>query len=119
MSYTPSSVDVGGRCDVGGTLDPDTGESLQVELSETRTDRVATPLHPPRSPLDPRYAPRQRMLRLVGVTGAVVLAVAVVMSSIPGVRDHTIALFAGPTPSPTLLAVPGSDQFYLSPIRPV
>jgi hypothetical protein len=103
---------------VGGTLDPNTGESLQVELSETRTDRVATPPHPPRSPLDPRYAPRQRMLRLVGVTGAVVLAVAVVMSSIPGVRDHTIALFAGPTPSPTLLAVPGSDQFYLLPNPP-
>jgi len=61
---------------VGGTLDPDTGESLQVELSETRSDRVATPPHPPRSPLEPRYAPRQRMLRLVGVTGAVVLAVA-------------------------------------------
>src|SRR5260221_2590937 len=118
MSYTPSSVDVGRRCDVGGTLDPDTGESLQVELSETRSDRVATPPHPPRSPLEPRYAPRQRMLRLVGVTGAVVLAVAAVISSIPSVREHTIALFAGPTPSPTLLAAPGSDQFYLLPNPP-
>lgn len=60
---------------------------------------------PARPSLAPRFTPRQRRMQLIITIGVVILALAIVFASSPGVRGLII-----PKPTPTL--VPGVNLFY-------
>jgi hypothetical protein len=95
---------------------PDTSDEFDAEVSDTRP-RASAATPPARSPLAPRLTPRRRLVRL-GVIVSTGLVLAVVLASIPAVRDDAAGLasrFVAP-PTPTL--APGSDQFYLLPNPP-
>jgi hypothetical protein len=95
------------------------GDDFHVEVSESRaaepTDEGRRP-SAPRSPLERRLTPRQRAVRIGSTAGVVVLALLVLVASIPSVRDITRRLVVGPTATPTLL--PEIDLFYMLPNPP-
>ena len=85
----------------------DARDDLQAEVSE-----IGEPGHA-LSSLEPRMT-RRRALRLAGIVGALLLALLVILGSVPSLRDRAVAL-AFPTPTPAL--APGADLFYL-PVNP-
>src|SRR5579859_2868415 len=96
----------------------ETGDDFDAEVSDTRP---GAPGGSPESrgrgptPFAPRQAPRRRALRQAGIIGAVLLALAVTLGGVPGVRERAIGVFV-PAPTPTIGA--GGDLFYLLPNPP-
>lgn len=112
--------------------EPDPGGDFDAEVSDTRTDgapHVAvgasgggaadasagrSPSRVP-APFATRRTPRQRLLRQAGIAATVLLALAIMVSGIPTLRERAIGLIV-PPPAPTL--VPGSDEFTFLPNPP-
>lgn len=71
-----------------------------------------SPSYTARSPLARRLSARQRALRVVGASGLVLLAVVLILASLPETRRTVVAFFATPTPTvpPPLLLY--ADTFY-------
>jgi hypothetical protein len=64
------------------------------------------------SDLGPRLSPRARLRRLAISVAAVLLALLVVVASLPALRQDALTLLIAPTPTPTLRSLPGADTFY-------
>lgn len=95
------------------------GDELHVEVQDMRTPASAHgPWSSLRSLLYPPRTRRQRAARLSIALGFIVLVVAVVLGSIPMVRQGASGVAAHflPTPTPTL--APGADTFYFVPNPP-
>jgi hypothetical protein len=96
---------------------PDTSDEFDAEVSDVRPRAGAAATPPARSPLQPRLTPRRRLARLAVVL-AFGLALLVVLSSIPAVRDDAVGLANRVLPPPTPTLTPGTDLFYLLPNPP-
>ena len=69
-------------------------------------------------PFGPRLTSRRRALRLAGLLGVVLLALAVVLAGNPIVRDAASGLVDRVLATPTATLAPGADQYYLLPSPP-
>jgi hypothetical protein len=67
--------------------------------------------HGERSPTAPRLSPRGRALRLGGILGALLTAVAVLVAVTPGARSAVVGFVIGPTPTATQTLDGGRDAF--------
>src|SRR5260221_1296883 len=93
----------------------DTCDEFDAEVSDVRRSRGDAVSPPPaRSLARPRLPRRRRRGRLAGIVSAGLLALAVVLGSVPSVRERVVGLI--PTATPTL--APGADLFYLLPNPP-
>lgn len=68
--------------------------------------------------LGPRLSPRARARRLIASLAAVLLALALVLGSIPSLRQGALGLLVGPTPTSTPFSLPGASSFYFLPTPP-
>src|SRR5260221_3378120 len=93
----------------------DTCDEFDAEVSDVRRSRADAASTPPaRSLVQPRLTRRRRLGRLAGIVSAGLLALAVVLGSLPSLRERVVGLI--PTATPTL--APGADLFYLLPHPP-
>ncbi|HLZ24976.1 MAG TPA: hypothetical protein VKQ30_22885 [Ktedonobacterales bacterium] len=83
---------------------PETGDEVEIEVSDVRFSASAASTPSPRSPFDLRYTRRQRLVRLT----AGLLALVLVVSAITGVGRRVLGLMMTPSPSPTLIPSPVS-----------
>jgi hypothetical protein len=90
---------------------PDTGDEYDVEVSDVRPRAGAASRPPARALLQPWLTPRRWVVRLAVILSTGVLALVIVLGSIPAVRDVFL-----PPPTPTI--APGSDLLYLLPNPP-
>src|SRR5579872_6437733 len=114
---------------------PETGDDIQIEVSDVRDGADAASPAPSRSLFEPRYTRRQQVARLA----AGLLALVVVVGGITGVGGRAIEQLVAPRsiPTPTLIpslggapnfpsispppastAVPAANSFYLLPNPP-
>src|SRR5260221_11067002 len=70
------------------------------------------------SGLSPRLARRARARRITLSLATALLALTVILSSIPTVRQGVLSLLLSPTPTPTIPSLPGASSFYLLPPVP-
>ncbi len=68
--------------------------------------------------LKPPLSPRSRARRLAVSVAVVVLALAVILGTIPGVRQRVVTLLTGPVPTSTPVIMPGADSVYFTPSPP-
>lgn len=61
------------------------------------------------------WPPSRRLLTGAGTFVLLLVALAVVLSTVPGVAGRARALVFGPAPTPTLALTPGADEFYIAP----
>jgi hypothetical protein len=97
----------------------DPSDDFAAEISDLRAGRATEPQgspSPAEPPLVPVLRPGQRVARIGRILGAVAIALLLVLSTFPSVRGGAVALFAGPTPAPTV--APSSSAFYLLPSVP-
>ena len=97
------------------------GDDLQVEVTTLRDHDIERTVadREARSPFTPQQSPRTRATRL-GTLLATLLLAALLLASIPGLRDGTLRLLGQPTDiqSPTATRTPYDDLFYLLPNPP-
>ncbi len=102
-----------------GRYDPsEPGDDFKAEVSDVGPRAGSAPGAPARSPLEPRLTPHRRVIRLVGTGLAGLLALALVLGSIPSVRGQVRALLTSPGPIPMPTAPPAQGFFYLLPNPP-
>jgi hypothetical protein len=94
-----------------GQEQSDTGDEIDAEVSDVRLPAGASSASPSHALLQTRLTPRRWFVRLTIILSTGVLALVVVLGSIPAVRDRFF-----PPPTPTLPS--GSDLFYLLPNPP-
>jgi hypothetical protein len=96
-----------------GREHPDTRDEFDADVSDVRlpADALSTPLAG--FPHERRRSSRQRLARLAIALSAGLLALAVVLGSIPAIRERVVGLL---TPTPSL--APGADLVYLLPNPP-
>ncbi|HEX9413979.1 MAG TPA: hypothetical protein VF916_10795, partial [Ktedonobacterales bacterium] len=70
------------------------------------------------SGLSPRLARRARARRITLSLATALLALTVILSSIPTVRQGVLSLLISPTPTPTIPSLPWASSFYLLPTVP-
>jgi hypothetical protein len=94
-------------------------DDLQVEVSDLRQGTgTGIPASPARSPFAPRRTPRQRLVGLGVLLCTGLLALAVIVGEVPGLRKHALGIppGVGATPSATLAL--GDRLVYLLPNPP-
>ncbi|HEV7126692.1 MAG TPA: hypothetical protein VGN32_04535, partial [Ktedonobacterales bacterium] len=96
----------------------ESGDDFRAEVSDLHPRTNSGAAAPSRSLLATQRTVRQHTRRVALTLAAGVLALAIVLASLPGVRQQAAALFThlGPAPTPTLAT--GADFFYLLPNPP-
>lgn len=94
----------------------ESGSDLHVEVSNLHDSEGAPTAGQTHSPFTPRRSPRARAVGLL----ATVLLAALVLASIPGLRQAALSLIGWPSGShaPTATRVPNDTLFYLLPNPP-
>lgn len=94
------------------------GDDFHAEVSDVEPAADVADAPPsPRSPLESRRTPRQRVAWRVATLLAALAAV-VILASVGNLPNRFAALIAGPTPTATSRAAFSPDQFYLLPNPP-
>ncbi len=92
---------------------PETDDDVAFEVRNLRPGMSKRSA--PRSPVERRTTRRQRLWRLAGVGAALVVALAVLVGSVPSIRNGVTAMVRSLTPAPL---APGSDLLYFPPNPP-
>lgn len=105
-----------------GPEQPETGDDIQVEVSDVRSSTsksAGVPTSSARSPFETRYTLRQRLVRVV--VGVLVLVV--IVSGITGVGGHFLGLLtagvSSPGPIPTTFTAPNFPATFPPPAATV
>jgi hypothetical protein len=96
-----------------------TADHARTESDDRRAPSgTAAPQTNAAPPLEPLLTARRRALRLAGLLGVVLLALAVVLAGNPFVREAAGGLVDRVLATPTATLAPGADQYYLLPSPP-
>lgn len=101
-----------------GPNPPNPDDDFAAEVSDLRPGVETVPGRPARLASEPPHAPRRRIVRLAVTASVILLALLILLSGLPELRQRALGLVPGFTASPSAAVTPAGDLFSFLPNPP-